>query len=42
MNTEQALELLVKATANIQTTRENHLQILKAIEILKNEIQKRN
>lgn len=42
MNSKQALELLIQATAQLNANREVHLQILKAIEVLKKELENGN
>lgn len=40
MTTEQALSFLLQVTAHVQTTRETHAQILKALEVLKEAVEK--
>lgn len=40
MTTEQALSILFQVTSQLQTTRESHAQILKALEVIKEALEK--
>lgn len=40
MTPEQAIQLLIQATAPVNANREVHMQILKAIEVLKQLVEK--